>query len=346
MIGKILNEYGKTYFSEKSYNNHIGVPLSLCNLENDHKYGVFEIGMSNRGEIRRLSSFVKPNIAIITNIGEAHIENFNNLNGIAKAKSEIIQNIDKGGYLILNRDDKYFNFFLKLANKRKINVLSFGLSGKASAKLINSKLNKEYNNLHIRVLDKNIYLKVKNTNPLVILNILSTLLTLHVLDLDLAKIVNFQDLFHPVEGRGKINHILRYKKKFQLIDESYNANPSSVKNAIRNFSNIKRNHEKKFLLLGDMLELGQKSDKYHKNLAHFINHSDIDKLFVYGKSAFKTYQKTYKSKQGNILQNLSDFDEIFSNTINQNDYLMIKGSNATGLNRLSKLIILGHKYAI
>jgi len=346
LIGKILNEYGKTYFSEKSYNNHIGVPLSLCNLENDHKYGVFEIGMSNRGEIRRLSSFVKPNIAIITNIGEAHIENFNNLNGIAKAKSEIIQNIDKGGYLILNRDDKYFNFFLKLANKRKINVLSFGLSGKASAKLINSKLNKEYNNLHIRVLNKNIYLKVKNTNPLVILNILSTLLTLHVLDLDLAKIVNFQDHFQPVEGRGKINHILRYKKKFQLIDESYNANPSSVKNAIRNFSNIKRNHEKKFLLLGDMLELGQKSDKYHENLAYFINHSDIDKLFVYGKSAFKTYQKTYKSKQGNILQNLGDFDEIFSNTINQNDYLMIKGSNATGLNRLSKLIILGHKYAI
>ena len=346
LIGKTLNEYGKTYFSQKSYNNHIGVPLSLCNLENDHKYGVFEVGMSNKGEIRKLSSLVKPDIAIITNIGEAHIENFDNLNGIAKAKSEIIEKINEGGFLILNRDDKYFDYLLKRTKKRKINVLSFGLSSKASARLINNRVHKNYNALHFRVLNKNIYLKVKNINSLIISNILSTLLTLHVLDLDLSKIVNFQDNFQLVEGRGKTHSILRYKKKFQLIDESYNANPSSVKNAIYNFSNIKRKHEKKFLLLGDMLELGKESDNYHKNLARFINRSNIDKLFVYGENAFKTYQKTYKSKRGNILQNLNDFDEIFSNIINKNDYLMIKGSNATGLNRLSKIIISGSKHVL
>ena len=346
MIGKTLNEYEKTYFSQKSYNNYIGVPLSLCNIENDHKYGVFEIGMSNKGEIRRLSSLVKPDIAIITNIGEAHIENFDNLQGIARAKSEIIENIKKDGYLILNRDDKYFNYLLKIAKKKKIKVLSFGLSNKANAKLIKNRLYKNYNNLHFRVLNKNIHLKVKNINPLIILNILSTLLTLHILDLDLSKIVNFEDHFELVEGRGKIHHISRYKKKFQLIDESYNANPSSVKNAINNFSNIKRRQGKKFLLLGDMLELGKDSDNYHKNLARSINRSDIDKLFVYGKNAFKVYQKTYKSKQGNILQNLNDFDEIFSNIINKDDYLMIKGSNATGLNKLSKIIISGKNNAL
>ena len=140
--------------------------------------------------------------------------------------------------------------------------------------------------------------------------------------------------------------ISRYKKKFKLIDESYNANPSSVKNAINNFSKVKKKNEKKFFLLGDMLELGKKSDNYHKNLAHLINSSDIDKLFIYGENAFKTYQKTYKAKQGNILQNLNDFDEIFADIINNDDYLMIKGSNATGLNRLSKIIISGNKYAL
>ena len=346
LIGKTLNEYRKTYFSQKSYNNHIGVPLSLSNLENDHKYGVFEIGMSNKGEIQRLSSLVKPDIAIITNIGEAHIENFDNLNGIAKAKSEIIENINEGGYLILNRDDKFFNYFLKLAKKKKINVLSFGLSKKAKATLINNKSYKNYNILHLRVLNKNVYLKVENINLLIISNILSTLLTLYILDLDLSKIINFQDHFQLVDGRGKTHFISRYKKKFQLIDESYNANPSSVKNAIYNFSNLKRSNEKKFLLLGDMLELGKRSDNYHRNLANFINRSDIDKLFVYGKNAFKVYQKTYKSKQGNVLQNLNDFDEIFSQIINKNDYLMIKGSNATGLNKLSKIIISGHKHAL
>ena len=119
ILGKTLGNYGKTYFSQQSYNNHIGVPLSLCNLEHEHKYGVFEIGMSNAGEIRILSNLVKPNIAIITNIGEAHIENFDNMNSIAKAKSEIIENINKGGYLILNGDDKYFKHFSMLAKKKK-----------------------------------------------------------------------------------------------------------------------------------------------------------------------------------------------------------------------------------
>jgi len=348
LIGKTLSEYGKTYFSQKSYNNHIGVPLSLCNLESDHKYGVFEIGMNNEGEVRKLSSLVKPDIGIITNIGEAHIENFDNLNGIAKAKSEIIENIKKDGYLILNRDDKYFKYLLKVAKKKNINVLSFGLSRTASAKLVKNRSYQNYNYLHFKILNKNIYLKVKNINSLIILNILSTLLTLHILDLDLdlSKMVNFQDYFQLVEGRGKIYRVSRYKKKFQFIDESYNANPSAVKNAINNLSNIKKNNEKKFLLLGDMLELGKESDNYHKNLARFINRSDIDKLFVYGKNAFKVYQKTYKSKQGNILQNLNDFDEIFSTIMNKDDYLMIKGSNATGLNRLSKIIISGRKHAL
>ena len=346
LLGKILSEYDKTYFSQKSYNNHIGVPLSLCNLENDHKYSVFEIGMNNSGEIRKLSSLVKPNIAIITNIGEAHIENFNNLNSIAKAKSEIIENICKDGYLILNSDDKYFNYLSKLAKKRKINVLSFGKSSKSNARLVKNKLHKNYNHLHFKVLNKNIYLKVKNVNYLTITNILFIILTLYVLNLDLSKMINFSNHFQSIEGRGKINFISRYNKKFHLIDESYNANPSSVKNAINNFINIKKKYNKKFLLLGDMLELGKKSDNYHKNLAHFINRSDIDKLYVYGESAFKTYQKTFKTKQGNILQNLNDFDEIFSNIINKDDYLMIKGSNATGLNRLSKSIILGHKNAV
>ena len=322
------------------------MPLSLCNLEDDHKHGVFEIGMSKAGEVRKLSNLVKPNIAIITNIGEAHIENFKNLNGIAKAKAEIIENISKDGYLILNGDDKYFNYFLKLARKRKIIVLSCGNSIKSNAKLVKNTLHKNYNNLHLKILNKNIYLKVKNVNSLTISNILFTLLVLHVLDLDLKKIIKSSNNFQLVEGRGKAHFISRYKKKFQLIDESYNANPSSVKNAINNFSNIKRNQGKKYFLLGDMLELGKKSDNYHKNLAHFINLSDIDKLFVYGKNAFKTYQKTYKAKQGNILQNLNDFDEIFSDIINKDDCLMIKGSNATGLNRLSKSIISGHKYAL
>ena len=174
-----------------------------------------------------------------------------------------------------------------------------------------------------------------------ILNILSSLLILSALNLDLLKIKNLINIFDSVDGRGKAHVVKRFKKRFNFIDESYNANPSSVKNAISNFSKIKKNNSKKYLL-----ELGKKTEIYHKNLSYFINKSDIDKLFIYGKNAFKTYRKTYKSKQGNILQEINDFDEVFSNLINKNDYLMIKGSNATGLNNLSKKIISGNKHAL
>jgi len=346
LLGSLLERYGKTYFSKKSYNNHFGVPLSLCNLESDHQYGVFEIGMSKSGEIRNLSNLVKPDIGVITNIGEAHIENFDDLDGIAKAKSEIIENIINSGFLVLNKDDKYFNYFSKIAKIKKIKVLSFGVNKKSDAYLIKNTNFKNYNLLHLKVLNNNIFLKVINTNPLIIQNILSSLLVLSLLNLDLSKTKNLTNFFNSVEGRGKLHIIKRYKKRFNFIDESYNANPSSVKNAIINFSKIKKNNSKKYLLLGDMLELGKKSDIYHKNLSYFINKSDIDKLFIYGKNAFKTYQKTYKAKQGNILQNINDFDDVFSNLISKNDYLMIKGSNATGLNTLSRKIITGDKYVI
>ena len=115
ILKDLLSNYGNTYSSPKSFNNHFGVPVSLSNLNFDDKYGIFEVGMSRSGEIKRLSKLIKPHLAVITNIGEAHLENFKNIRGIAKAKSEIIENIQAGGTIVLNRDDKFFKFLFKKA---------------------------------------------------------------------------------------------------------------------------------------------------------------------------------------------------------------------------------------
>ena len=159
--------------------------------------------------------------------------------------------------------------------------------------------------------------------------------------LNLNKTKNIFKNYKPTEGRGKIHLITRYNKKFRLVDESYNANPLSVKNAIINFNSIKKEKFKKYLILGDMLELGHKSKKYHEELSEVINNSNIDKVFIKGEKTLFTYKNLHKSKQGNILQNKDDIDLILGKIINNNDYLMIKGSNATGLNVLSKKIIRG-----
>ena len=126
LIKDLLQNFGKTYASPKSFNNQLGVPVGLSNLNHDDKFGIFEVGMSKAGEIKRLSHIIKPHIGIITNIGEAHLENFKNIQGIAKAKSEIIEKIKNGRTIILNRDDKYFNFLLKKARAHKLKVLTFG----------------------------------------------------------------------------------------------------------------------------------------------------------------------------------------------------------------------------
>jgi MurE/MurF fusion protein len=338
LIRHLLENFGNTYASPKSFNNHLGVPLSLSNLSFDDKYGVFEVGMSKKGEIKKLSKLIQPDIAIITNIGEAHIENFKNIKGIAEAKAEIIDSIKENGTIVLNRDDKFFKYLNKKAKLRKLKIITFGNNKNADIyplKVINKENLIKFS---LKLNNKKIDFEIKNIN---ILNVLASLAAINGFNLSLHGISKILKDFKPTEGRGKIHNISRYNKKFKLIDESYNANPLSVKNAINNFKAIKKKNFKKYLILGDMLELGQKSEKYHSDLSRLINNSNIDKVFIKGKKTLFTYKNLIKSKQGNILQNKSDIDLILSNVINNNDYLMIKGSNATGLNILSKKMIKG-----
>ena len=140
-------------------------------------------------------------------------------------------------------------------------------------------------------------------------------------------------------GRGDVKVIKKFNKKFMLIDESYNANPLSMKSAIENMNIYKRkNNGKKIIFLSDMLELGKKSKKLHKNLSSLINNSDIDKVYVYGKNIKETFNLLIANKKGKIFRNLGEAYQQFSKIIHNNDLLMIKGSNATGLNKFSKNI--------
>ena len=310
----------------------------MSNLNTNHQFGVFEVGMSKTGEIDKLTKKIKPNFGIITNIGEAHIENFKNIKGIASAKAEIIKNVEKNGTIFLNRDDKFFNFFYKKANERNLNIVSFGNNNKSDVRLINKKRLKKINYVSIKVRDKLIKLQISNIN---LHNVLCSIAVIQELGLNIDKIKNTFKNFEPSDGRGKLHKISRYKKRFTLIDESYNANPLSVKNALQNFAEIKKKNFKKYLKEGDRLELGKNSEIYHKDLSKLINSSDIDKVFIKGEKTLFTYKNIKKNKRGNIIQCDQDVDLILKNIITNNDYLMIKGSNSTGLKNISNTMIKG-----
>ena len=338
LLGQLLKKFGETYFSPKSFNNHLGVPISLSNLSSCDIYGVFEVGMSKAGEIKSLSNLIRPHLGIITNVGEAHLENFKNVRGIAKAKSEIIESIERGGKIILNRDDKFFNFLYQKAKSYNLEIITFGKHRESNI-LLKKIIEKNGNSkIFVNVDNQNLIYEIRDIN---IYNILAGLAVLHALKIDINKVKSLIKDLQPTAGRGKNYNIFRYEKKFRFIDESYNANPLSVKNAILRFNSLKKEKFKKYLVLGDMLELGQKSRKYHEEISKVINNSDIDKVFVKGKQTIFTFKSLNKDKRGNILQNIEDIDLNLRSIISNNDYLMIKGSNATGLNNFSKNIIKG-----
>ena len=342
-----LKNYGKVYSSPHSYNNKFGVPLSLSNLKSNIDYGVFEIGMDKKGEIDNLSKIVKPEIAIITNISGAHFKNFNTLKDIAKAKAEIINNISKDGSIVLNKDSKFFSFLSNKAKKNRINITSFSLKKRSDIFLLGIKKVKNYFRLKINVRNKIFFFDTKYSTDNFINNILACISAMFILNLNLNKMKKNFTSFKIPEGRGDIKIIKKYNKRFKFIDESYNANPLSMMSAIKNMNyyNGNKNH-RKLVFLGDMLELGKKSKKLHRELSIIINKSDIDKVFVYGKHIKETFDYLFTNKKGKIFKNLKEAYGHFGKILHNNDLLMVKGSNATGLNQFSKNIKRGQISAI
>ncbi len=346
LLGQSLNKIYKTTYSKESFNNKYGVPFSLFNINRKDKFGVFEIGMDKKGEINHLSNIVKPNIGVITNISYAHSKNFKNLFGIAKAKSEIIDNIIENGSIVINADDKFYKYFKLKALNRNLKIISFSKKNKSNIKLV--KINRLKNTSTIKV----------NINGISRNFIINSNIELYVDNLlaSLAVISNFLDLnnisekfflkFNLPEGRGDHKYIKINKKKIHLIDESYNSNPLSLELALKNFSKLRSHSKRKIILLGDMLELGKFSNKLHLEAAEKVNNASINRVYVYGKKILSTFNKIRPQKKGKILYSSRDVSNFLKNDIKDGEYLMIKGSNSTGLNIMAKKIKLGKINAI
>ena len=337
LLGNSLKKISKVSISKKSFNNKYGVPLSLFNLNQNDDYGVLEVGMDKKGEIDYLSNIIRPDVSVITNINYAHAKNFKNINQIALAKSEIIQNTKPKGYVVLNADDKFFKLHKRIAKKNNLNIVSFGIQNPSSdIKLINLKRKGTNYQINIKLKDykKNFLISNNFQN-----NILNTLAALAVMSI-FMNIVNLSKSifknFQIPKGRGDFSKIKINNKCINLIDESYNSNPLSLKSAILNYSKINSLNSKKYILLGDMLELGMHSKKLHLSIVPILNQSKIDKVFVKGKNMSTIFKKLSKSKKGRVLFTKLEIIKLIKNDLNNNDYLMVKASNATGLNLIVK----------
>ncbi len=339
LLGNVLSKISKVSISPKSYNNKFGVPLSLFNLKQNDEFGILEVGMDKKGEIDYLSKIIEPDVGLITNINYAHAKNFKNIKQIALAKSEIINNIKPNGYVVLNADDSFFQLHKKIAKEKKIKIVSFGIkSQKADIKLINTKAFGKKFKINIKLNNKKKHFILSNDFQN---NIYNTLAALAVISI-YKNIFKFNENiflnFKIPAGRGDRSVVKIDNKKINLIDQSYNSNPLSLKSAIKNFDRINSKKSNKYLLIGDMLELGSHSKKLHQSIAPIINQTKIDKVFVKGKLASIIFENISKVKKGRILLNKSQIVEFIRKDLNNNDYLMIKASLATGFNNIVKYL--------
>ena len=280
---------------------------------------------------------IEPDVSVITNINYAHLKNFKNIKQIALAKAEIIKNTRTNGFIVLNADDNFFKLHQRIAFRNNIQVISFGIkSQKSNIKFISIKKDGNNYKIYIKVNRLKKYFLISNNFQNNIYNILAALaimsIYINIFQLNKNIFLNFE----TPQGRGDFSRIKINNKNINLIDESYNSNPLSLKSALSNYDKFDTKKTKKYVLLGDMLELGNNSKKLHQSIAPVINRTGIEKVFVKGRNVISLFNKLTKYKKGRILNTKNQIIELIRDELNNNDYLMVKASNATGLNKIVK----------
>jgi UDP-N-acetylmuramoyl-tripeptide--D-alanyl-D-alanine ligase len=280
----VLSPSGKVHASAASFNNHWGVPLTLARMPADTDFGVFEIGMNHPGEITPLTKLVRPHIAIITLIAAAHLGFFKDLDEIAQAKAEIFAGVAKGGHALLNRDDARYKLLRRLAGEAGVaHIHGFGAHDRAEVRLLNAKYLDDGSMITAKVFDEEFSAKIGVPGRHMVQNALAVLGAAHLAGADMAKTCEALSSLQAEKGRGQRHRLKVGDGVFTLIDESYNANPTSMEAALDMLAAAPAERGgRRIAVLGDMLELGEHSRELHTKLAGPLQASGIDQLYLAG----------------------------------------------------------------
>jgi UDP-N-acetylmuramoyl-tripeptide--D-alanyl-D-alanine ligase len=335
MLGRALSSIGFTYYSEKSLNNHWGVPLSLARMDAGSDYGVFEMGMNHANEIAPLSSMVKPHIAIITTVAAVHIENFaDGLDGIAKAKSEIFSGMDKNGIAIINRDNGHYEMMLEEAKKYGITkIMTFGEHESADARLLNCMVASNGAMITGNILGEAVQFSMRDAGPHHAMNVMAVLLAVKLAGGDLAPCIKALKEIEPPAGRGKREHINigDAQNPITLIDESYNASPIAMQAAFKVMALIDPGRGgRRIAILGDMYELGADSAKMHRDLALPLQAAGVDLVYTCGPMMKNLYDALPEQNRGQHHDEAPEMAKIVPDVLVPGDVVLVKGSRGGG----------------
>jgi UDP-N-acetylmuramoyl-tripeptide--D-alanyl-D-alanine ligase len=323
-----LSACGAAHAAVSSFNNHWGVPLTLARMPRDTAYGVIEVGMNHAGEIETLIDMVKPHVAIITAIAESHIGHFESLTGIADAKAEIFTGVVPGGVAIINRDNEFHDYLADKARDCGItDVRGFGEAEDADIRLVRFTLHDNCSCMTADVCGEQVTCKLGAPGRHVVQNALAVLGACQAAGADLARCALALANITPPSGRGVRHTLVSDGVKITLIDESYNANPASVRAALDMLAASEPDgHGRRIAVLGDMLELGVHSAELHSGLLDPVEAADVDKVFVCGEHMRHLWAELPARRRGVHKATSAELIEPLLETIQSGDIIMVKGS--------------------
>lgn len=338
----VLSHVGRVHASVASFNNHWGVPLTLARMPEDTDYGVFEIGMNHHGEIRPLVKMVRPHVALITLIAPAHLGHFANLEEIAVAKAEIFEGIVPGGYALLNRDDKRFRQLEELAGKAGVeHIVTFGENARADYRLREVKLHPACSCMTVKIGSHEAAVKIGMPGRHIVQNMLAVLGAADLVGADIAKVMLAMATLAPEGGRGA-RHVLQHPEGgiFTLIDESYNANPTSMRAALSLLQSAtpEAPRGRRIAVLGDMLELGRQSGKLHADLARPIVDAGVNALFIGGPEMSVLKNALPVEIHTEYRQSTDELLPLVVKAVRPGDVVMVKSSKGIGFSKIVKAL--------
>jgi len=336
MLRHALSSVGRVHAADKSFNNHWGVPLTLARLPADCDYAIFEIGMNHAGEIEPLTKLVEPHIAIITLIAAAHLGHFKSLDEIARAKAEIFAGVVRGGHAVLNRDDQRFKALSKMASDAGIkNVWGFGENARAHFRLEHYEPQGERSAVTIRIASQELVGRIGAPGRHIVQNALAVLGAGYLAGADITKLLPALDGFSAEAGRGQRHQLRHGEGVFTLIDESYNANPASMKAALNLLDATPVSGEgRRIAVLGDMLELGVHSAKLHEALSDIIAATKTDLLLLGGPEMQVLADNPPAGLQVEYRASAEELEPLVLEMVKPGDAIMIKSSKGIGFSRL------------
>jgi UDP-N-acetylmuramoyl-tripeptide--D-alanyl-D-alanine ligase len=325
----VLADQGATHASVSSYNNHVGVPLSLARMPAGSAYGVFEIGMNHAGEISPLTQMVRPDVAIITTVEAVHVENFpdGGIDGVAAAKAEIFDGA-AGGVAVLNHDNRFFEFLSGRARAAGVTrVASFGADREADAHVSSIDEDASGSTVSATIDGVAIIYRVGAPGRHWAFNSLAVLLAVDCLGADVGRAAAALAGFSPPKGRGARLTVLRDDGSFVLIDDSYNASPPSMKAAFAVLSASKTGSGgRRIAVLGDMLELGPESPRLHADLARPLIEAHIDQVFCCGSNMRLLHDALPAAMRGEHAADSRALLPFVNAAVRSGDVVLVKGS--------------------